>query len=89
NIQISIPGSAVAIILLMVLVGKFAPRLEKAFNFFKLLRAPLETLRRLLFSVAPAVLIGTGIVQLYLKLINPLYLKRGSVAELERRKPGS
>ncbi|MGH6908312.1 MAG: hypothetical protein ACREDX_10705, partial [Aestuariivirga sp.] len=89
NIQISIPGSAVAIILLMVLVGKFAPRLEKIFDFFKFLRAPLGTLRRLLFSVAPAVLIGTGIVQLYLKLINPLYLKRGSIAELERRKPGS
>ena len=84
----SIPTVVIAMVLLVILANKVAPRLEKMFSLFKILRASAEILYRLLFIAIPSVL-GTGFIQLYIKFINPLYLKRGSVAELKRREPRS
>ncbi len=87
-LESSIPTLLIIMILLAVLARKFAPRLEKIYKLFKILRAPAEIGYRLAVIVGPC-LLGTGFVQLYLKLINPLFLKRGSVAELKRREPRS
>ncbi len=84
----SIPTLLIVMILLAILATKVAPHLEKIFSFLKIIHTPAEIVYRLVSVAAPAV-IGTVFVQIYLKLINPLYLKRGSVAELNRREPRS
>ena len=85
-LQTSIPTVAIVMIIGMILAYKLVPRLAPIFKILKILRAPMDLIKRFILNVSLP-LAGTFFVQIYIKFINPLFLKRGSVAELNRRDP--
>ncbi|MGH8558627.1 MAG: patatin-like phospholipase family protein [Methylococcales bacterium] len=81
-LETSIPTIGIAIILLAILADKLAKRLETIFKPFRILRSPVEAIYRLLLVAIPAAFIATPFVNLYLWLVNPLFLWRGRVENL-------
>jgi len=82
----AVPVSILALAALGLLVDRMLSRLAKTYPITKFLLAPWETLKRWVVRAALPVL-GTPFINLYLKLINPLVLKRGRLEALKSRDP--
>jgi predicted acylesterase/phospholipase RssA len=81
-LQKRISVMAVAILIAVVVGYQYLTKLERMFKFVKVLRLAVDAVKRLLFNVAPA-LIGMPFIWFYLRFINPLYLWRGRVDNLD------
>lgn len=81
-LQKRISVMAVAILIAVVVGYQYLTKLERMFKFVKVLRLAVDAIKRLLFNVAPA-LIGMPFIWFYLRFINPLYLWRGRVDNLD------
>ena len=77
----AIPVSVIVVAFALWLINKFAPALLKLLPVLKLLR-PQAALAKAAGKVL-LLTIGTVFVQLYLWLINPLFLKRGRLLNLK------
>lgn len=85
-LQTSIPTVVIVMIIGAILAYKLVLRLEPIFKILKILRAPMDLIKRIILNVSLP-LASTFFVQFFIKFINPLFLKRGSVTELNRREP--
>lgn len=82
----SVPLYLIVLAIVLVVADHFLPRLAKIFRFLEFLRAPSEGLKRV-FGRVLLPFIGAYLVRLYLKHVDPLFLSRGRLRELERRSP--
>ena len=85
-LQTSIPTVVIVMITGVIVAYKLVLRLEPIFRVLKIVRVPMDIIRRFILNVSLP-LAGTYFVQFFIKFINPLFLKRGSVTELKRREP--
>lgn len=83
-LQTCITLLGVLLILLGWAIDKVLPRLAGVYEFVERLLSPWATFKRWLISTG-VVLVGTVFIKLYLLLINPLFLRRGSFEALERQ----
>ncbi len=77
----SIPVYVIVMALLLLVINRFAPDLLKLLPFLEALR-PTAMVAKAVGKVM-LLTIGTGFVQLYLWIINPLFLKYGRLSNLK------
>lgn len=81
-LEIRIPLSAIAVLIVVVAVYQYLMKWEKMFEFLIPVRLAVDAVKRIVLNVAPALLL-MPVIWIYLRLINPLYLWRGRVDNLD------
>jgi predicted acylesterase/phospholipase RssA len=81
-LEIEIPLGAIAVLVAVVAAYQHLIKWERMFEFLKPVRLAVDAVKRILLNVLPALLL-MPIIWVYLKLINPLYLWRGRVDNLD------
>jgi predicted membrane protein len=81
-LQKSISVMAIAVLIVVVVGYKYSAKWERMFKPVKVLRLFIDSIKRVLFNVVPA-LIALPFIKVYLKFINPLYLWRGRIDNLD------
>jgi predicted acylesterase/phospholipase RssA len=81
-LEIKIPVSVIAVLVAVVVAYQHLMKLERMFEAVKPLRLSIEAVKRIVLDVVPALLL-MPFIWIYLRLINPLYLWRGRVDNLD------
>jgi predicted acylesterase/phospholipase RssA len=81
-LEIRIPLSAIVVLIAVVVAYKYLMRWERMFEFVKPLRLAVDAVKRIVLNVAPALFL-MPFIWIHLRLINPLYLWRGRVDNLD------
>ncbi|MGJ0515010.1 MAG: patatin-like phospholipase family protein [Methylomicrobium sp.] len=81
-LEIRIPLSAIAVLIAVVVAYKYLMKWERMFEHVKPLRLAVDAVKRIVLNVAPALLL-MPFIWIHLRLINPLYLWRGRVDNLD------
>jgi predicted acylesterase/phospholipase RssA len=81
-LEIRIPLSAIAVLIVVVAVYQYLMKWEKMFEFLKPVRLAVDAVKRIVLNVAPALLL-MPFIWIHLGLINPLYLWRGRIDNLD------
>lgn len=82
SIPVAQIANAILFVLAAVILNALAPKLAKAFSILKKIR-PLAELVKRVVTVTILLVFGTLICRFYLKVINPLFLKRGRFTYLK------
>lgn len=81
-LEIRIPVSVIAVLIAVVVAYRHLMKWERMFEFLKPVRLAVDAVKRIILNVAPALLL-MPFIWIYLRLINPLYLWRGRVDNLD------
>ncbi|MBL1264248.1 patatin-like phospholipase family protein [Methylomicrobium sp. RS1] len=81
-LEIRIPLSVIAVLVAIVVAYQHLMKWERMFAFVKPLRLSIDAVKRIVLNVVPALLL-MPVIWIYLRLINPLYLWRGRVDNLD------
>jgi predicted acylesterase/phospholipase RssA len=81
-LEVEIPLSAIAALVAVVVAYQHLMKWERMFAFVKPLRLAVDAVKRIFLNVIPALLL-MPVIWIYLRLINPLYLWRGRVDNLD------
>jgi predicted acylesterase/phospholipase RssA len=81
-LEIKIPVSVIAVLVAVVAAYRHLMKWERMFEFLKPVRLAVDAVKRIVLNVAPALLL-MPFIWIHLRLINPLYLWRGRVDNLD------
>lgn len=81
-LQKRIPVMAIVLLIAVVAGYRYLMKWEQMFKFVKVLRLTVDVFKRVLLNTFPA-LLAMPFVWFYLKFINPLYLWRGRIDNLD------
>ncbi|EIC29054.1 patatin-like phospholipase family protein [Methylomicrobium album] len=80
--EFEIPLGVIAVLVAVVAAYQHLMKWERMFAFVKPLRLSIDAIKRIVLNVVPALLL-MPVIWIYLRLINPLYLWRGRVDNLD------